>query len=109
MADQDIDFVDQKERELFAVASLGEHIRTFLLSDPVGRYLHHRAKAQLLQSEIDAGAVEVDGWRGWLFARRKLRQIRQRRQVAQAFINWLSEAIVDGDNAGKELDQYRER
>lgn len=109
MADRDIDFVDQKERELFASAMLGEKIRTFLLTDAVGRYLHHRAKAQLLQSEIDAGAVEIDGWRGWLFARRKLRNIRQRREVAQAFINWLAEAIVDGDNAGKELEQYRDQ
>lgn len=108
MAVQDnIDFVDQKERELFAVASLGENIRTFLLSDPVGRYLHHRAKAQLLQAEIDAAEVDVDGLRGWLFARRKLRAIRQRRAVAQAFINWLSEAIVDGDHATKELEDYR--
>lgn len=102
-----VDFLDQKEREIFAVAELGERVRTFLLTDPVGRYLHHRAKQQLLQSEIDAAEVDVDGWRGWLYARRKLRTIRQRRAVAQAFINWLSEAIVDGDNAAKELEDYR--
>lgn len=100
-------FQDEKEREIFAVAELGERIRTFLLADPVGRYLHHRAKAQLLQAEIDAAEVDVDGLRGWFFARRKLRAIRQRRAVAQAFINWLSEAIIDGDNAAKELEDYR--
>lgn len=108
MAVKDIDFVDEKERELFAEALLGENIRTFLMNDPVGRYLHHRAKAQLLQSEIDAGSVDVDGWRGWLFARRKLQQIRVKRLVAQAFINWLSEAIVAGNNAEKELKEYRD-
>lgn len=107
MASQEIAFQDEKERELFATAMLGEAVRTFLTTDPVGQLLHHRAKAQILQAEIDALAVDVDGWRGWLFARRKLRAIRLRAQVARCFINWLSEAIVDGDAAGRELDEYR--
>lgn len=101
------DFVDARERELFAEALLGEKVRQFLSNDPVGRYLHHRAKAQLLQSEIDAGAVEVDGWRGWIYARRKLRAIRQRREVAQAVINFLAEAISNGNDAERELEEYR--
>lgn len=99
-----VNFKNEHERELFATAMLAEDVRKFLLSDPVGRYLHHRAKAQISQAEIDALTIDPDGWRGWLYARRKLRVIRQRADVARAFINWLSEAIVDGDNAGKELD-----
>lgn len=104
----DIKFQDEKERELYSAAVLGEEVRTFLLNDPVGRYLHHRAKAQIAQAEIDALAVDVDGWRGWLFAQRKLRKIKQRADIARVFINWLGDAIVDGSNAERELSEYRE-
>lgn len=100
-------FVDDKERELFAAAMLSEKVRIFLLNDPVGRYLHHRAKQQIGQAEIDALTIDPDGLRGWFVARRKLRAIRMRAEVARAFINWLAEAIMDGDNAAKELDDYR--
>jgi hypothetical protein len=103
-----IDFVDETERELFAAAMMSEKVRQFLTADPVGQYLHHRAKQQIGQAEIDALAVDVDGWRGWLFAQRKLRKIKQRAEIARLFINWMSEAIVDGDNAARELDEYRQ-
>ena len=104
---EDVQFIDPQERELFATALLGEDVRKFLLNDSVGRYLHHRAKAQILQSEIDALEVDPDGWRGWFQARRKLRLIRQRAAVARAFINWMAEAIMDGRNAEKALEDYR--
>jgi hypothetical protein len=106
--EKSLDFVDERERELFATALLSEKVRQFLLSDPVGRYLHHRAKQQIGQAEIDALTVDPDGWRGWFQAKRKLREIRLRASVAKAFINWLAEAIVDGDNAARELDEYRQ-
>lgn len=109
MSAGNVKFQNERERELFATAMLAEDVRKFLLTDPVGRYLHHRAKAQIAQAEIDALTIDPDGWRGWLYARRKLRTIRQRADVARAFINWLSEAIIDGDNAAKELeDEGRE-
>ncbi len=107
MAEKQIDFVDERERELFAAALLSEKVRQFLTADPVGRYLHHRAKQQIVQAEIDALMVDPDGWRGWFQARRKLRAIRLRAEVARSFINFLAEAIVDGDNASRELDDYR--
>lgn len=107
MADeQGIDFIDEKERELFATARLGEDAREFLRAHPVGRYLHHRAKQQIQQAEIDALEVDPDGW-SWLRGRTKLRQIRQRAAVARAFINWIADAIVDGDDAARQLDEYR--
>jgi hypothetical protein len=106
--EKSVDFVDDTERELFARAMMSEKVRQFLTSDPVGQYLHHRAKQQIGQAEIDALTVDPDGWRGWFQAKRKLREIRLRASVAKAFINWLAEAIVDGDNAGRELDEYRQ-
>jgi hypothetical protein len=104
--EQGIDFVDEKERELFATARLGEDAREFLRAHPLGRYLHHRAKVQIQQAEVDALNVDPDGW-SWLRSRAKLRQIRQRAAVARAFINWIADAIVDGDEAGRQLDDYR--
>lgn len=104
---ENIKFQDERERELFATAMLGEKIRQFLVNDAVGQYLHHRAKLQIQQAEVDALKVDVDSWRGWFFARSKLRAIRQRAAVARCFINWLAEAYVDGQNAEKELDEYQ--
>jgi|GEM_PF-2560306 len=101
-----IEFVDERERELFGAAVLAEDVRTFLRSHPVGRYLHHRAKLDIQQAEADALQVDPDAWP--LFrGRNKLRQIRQRAAVARAFIGWLSEAIIDGDNAAGQLEEYR--
>lgn len=98
-----IKFQNERERELFATVQLGDAVRKFLLEDPVGRYLHHRAKQQIGQAEVDALTVDPDGWRGWFQARRKLRVIRQRAAVARAFINWLAEALNDSDIAEKQL------
>jgi hypothetical protein len=108
VATKEITFQDERERELFAAAMMSEKVRTFLMNDPVGQYLHHRAKQQIGQAEIDALTVDPDGWRGWFQAKRKLREVRLRAAVARCFINWLSEAIVDGDNAARELDDYRQ-
>lgn len=106
-AEREVKFVDERERELFAAAMLAEDVRQFLLTHPVGRLLHHRAKQQIKQAEVDALEVDPDGWGGWFRARGKLRQVRQRAEVARVFINWLSEAILDGDNALRELEDYR--
>lgn len=104
--EQEISFVDETERELFAVAKLGEDVRAFLMQHPVGRYLHHRAKLEVETCRTEALEVDLDAWP--LFrGRNKLRKIQQRRDVATAFINWLADAIVNGDQAAKELEEYR--
>ena len=102
----DVEFVDEKERELFGEAILAEDVRTFLRSHPVGKYLHHRAKLEIRQAETDALAVDPDGW-SWLRSRTKLRKIRQRADVARSFMAWLSEAIINGDHAATQLEEYR--
>ncbi len=107
MADaQGIEFVDDRERELYAAAHLGEDAREFLRNHPVGRLLHHRAKLAIEQAQIDALEVDPDSW-SWVRSRNKLRQIRQRAAVARAFINWIADAIIDGDDAARQLDEYR--
>lgn len=107
MADRDtgVEFVDEEERALFGAAVLAEDVQAFLRS-PVGRYLHHRAKVQIQQAQIDALEVDPDAWP--LFrSRNKLRQIRMKSEVAKTFINWLAEAIVEGDQAAVQLEEYR--
>lgn len=103
---QEIDFVDSRERDLFEVATRSEAVREFLLKHPVGEYLHSRAKQMVLQAEVDALAVNADAW-PYFRGRNKLREIRQRADVARAFINWLAEAIMEGDQASQELEDYR--
>jgi hypothetical protein len=107
MADkQEIKFEDERERELFGAAKLGEDARAFLSGHPVGQLLFHRAKTQIQQAEVDALAVDCDAW-PYFRGRNKMRQIRQRAEVAKAFIDWIADAISDGDQAARELDEYR--
>jgi len=106
--DRKLNFADERERDLFNIALLGEDVIHFFQTDPVGKMLHHRAKLEIQQAEVDALAVDVDGWRGWLFAQRKLRRIRQRAEVARLFIRWLGDAIIEGQNASRELEDDHE-
>ena len=97
-----IDFVDEKERELFARAQLGEQARDFLQS-PIGRYLHGRARG-----EVERCQEEVLLAKPWTFwGRRKLKDIQKRYEIASSFMNWLVEAITDGELAYSELSTYR--
>jgi hypothetical protein len=103
----DIDFVDEKERELFAAVMLADDVKEFLRSTPVGQYLHHRAKITIQQAEVDALKVNPDGLRGWFYARRKLREIRARAEAARTLLGWFGDALVDGNNAEVALKEYR--
>jgi len=104
--EQDIKFEDERERELFGAAKLGEDARAFLSGHPVGQLLFHRAKTQIQQAEVDALAVDCDAWPRFR-GRNKLRQIQMRAAIARSFIDWIAEAISDGDQAARELDEYR--
>ena len=101
-----VEFVSEEERELFGEAVLAEDVRAFLRTHPVGRYLHHRAKLQIQQAQEDALKLDPDGW-SWFRTRTKLRQIRMRAEVAKAFINWMADALIDGDNAAAQLEETR--
>ena len=91
-------FADEKERELYAAATLGEDARNFLASS-VGKYLHGRAVNDLEQAKEDLLKVDPDSFWG----RRKFRKIQQRAEIAQKFIGYLVDAIQDGDMAYQEL------
>ena len=102
-----MEFADERERELYATAVLGEDVRKFLTGDPVGQYLHHRAKQTLEQARHDSLAVDPDGFGGWFRARRRLRAIRAQAEAARTLIQWFADAITDGDRAAIELKDYR--
>jgi len=103
MSEEAINFVDQREREFFARAQLGQQVLDFLASN-VGRYLHGRAKNELEQAQVDALECNPDSF----FGRRKLKKIRHRADVARSFMTWCADAIQDGEVAYQELKQYRE-
>lgn len=105
-SEKNVEFIDDKERELYGAAVLGEDVRTFLRSHPVGQYLHHRAKLEIEQAQVDALAVDPDGF-SWFRSRNKLRKIRERAAVARTLMAWLAEAIMDGNNAASQLEEYR--
>ena len=102
-----IDFIDERERELFAAVMLADDIREFLRASPVGQYLHHRIKITIQQAEVDALKVDPDGLRGWFYSRRKLRAIRAKAEAARTLLGWFGDALSDGNNAEVALKEYR--
>lgn len=96
-----LDFIDENERLHFANAQLGEQVRAFLVS-PAGRYLHGRAKQQLLQAQEDALTCNPDSF----FGRRKLRKIQRSAEVASLFMQWCADAITEGEASYRELQEY---
>lgn len=97
-----VDFVDEKERELFARSQLGVKIRDFIESD-VGRYLQGRAQQEIEQAQVDALDCNPRTWWG----RRKLLKLQDKAGVARSFLRWIVEAIQDGEVAFQELSEYR--
>lgn len=101
----EIEFVDERERELFARSLLNEQVRQFLTSN-VGRYLHGRARADLEECQVKALDCDPAGlWGYW--GRRKLRALQLKANCAQRFMSYLADAINDGEQALSELEEYR--
>lgn len=95
-------FVDDREREYFAQASLGEDVRGFLVS-PVGRYLHGCAQQEVDALRDELEKVNPDSFWG----KRKLRKLQQRAAAARYFMTWCAEAIQTGEMAYRQLEEYR--
>lgn len=82
-------------------------MRDFLESN-VGRYMHGRAKAEIERCQV--AALECDPGFGlfrWGVGRRKLARLREEAAIADKFIRWCAEALIDGENAYTELKEYR--
>lgn len=97
-----VEFIDQREKLLFANAQLGEQARDFLTS-PVGRYLHGRAKE--LADQAREEALDIHPWTP--FTRRKLAKAREKAAHASHFIKWCADIIIEGDQALTQLEEYR--
>ena len=100
---QDIRFINDQERLYFAEAVIGEEVRAFLVSE-VGRYLHGCAKSEYDRCRdemFDNNPYTPEG-------KRKHEQLKADAWAAQHFMQWCVEAMQNGDNAGKMLEQMRE-
>ena len=100
MSIDDIEFVDSRERELFAAAKLGEDVRKFLRSD-VGRYIHGKAKIDLEDAKEQLLNCNLLTFWG----RRKARQLQQKAEVARSVLRYCVDAINDGELAFQELSE----
>lgn len=103
---QQIDFVDDRERTLFARAQLGYQVRAFLVA-PAGRYLHGRAKQELEDVKNELIELGCPGFFSW-YKRRKWRELHFRAEVARNFIKWCADALTEGIQAENQLDDEYE-
>ena len=95
-----LEFVDHQEKVYFAKAQLGEQVRLFLVS-PVGRYLHARAKQDYEEAKEEMVGANPDS----LFGRRKLKKLQQKAEKASMFMRYLSDAIIEAEDASKHLTE----
>lgn len=100
MSVENITFEGDHEQMLFAEATLGLEVESFLNSK-TGRWLHGRAKLEL--EEIKSELLNANP--NTFFGRRKIKKLQNRAQLAQWFMDWCTEAIVSGRNAEIQLEQ----
>lgn len=99
---QSIDFVDERERQLFATAQLGYQVRAFLVG-PAGRYLHGRAKQELEDVKNELVEIGTPPWwsRG---QRRRWNRLQARAHWARSFMTWCADALTEGVAAEDQLE-----
>ena len=100
---RNVEFVDQREKELFDEAILGEEIIEFLNST-TGKYLYERA--QIAKQKATDEVFEFDPYTA--DGKRKYEQLKRQAWCADHFVKWLIEAIQNGENAQTQLDSYRD-
>jgi len=99
---QGIEFIDEREKLLFAKAKLGSDIVAFLKSD-VGRYLHGRAKLEVQEAEGKMLECNLDS----RFGRNKAKKLQSQVQNALNFMRYLADMINEGDCSMQDLESYR--
>lgn len=98
-----IEFINDAEREYFEEARLGINVQQFLQND-VGRYLHGRAKIAL--EEVKQKMLELSS--AMPDFQSQFDTLQQEAWCAEHFMSWCAEAIVNGESANKQLEEYRD-
>jgi predicted nicotinamide N-methyase len=98
------EFFNDKERELFARANLGEQLRSFLTT-PAGRYLKGRAEADYEAAKEEL--AEINPYTPW--GRRRWRAAQMKLKVADAFTKYCVDALNDAEVAYAELREQEDK
>jgi len=96
---QNIEFINERQRVLFAEARFGELVKDFLMSD-VGRYLHGRSKVTVdnaMKKMLDLDANADD------FAK-QFKDLQEEAYHAEHFMKWLADALTDAELAAQNLE-----
>ena len=108
VADLDnLEFVNDQERQYFAQAQLGEQVYQFLHS-PTGRYLHGCAKQEINALRDELERCDLDTRLGRWWAGRKIRKLQRKAAAARYFMQWCAEAINNGEFAYQHLTQQNQ-
>lgn len=94
-------FLDDAERAEFAQALLGDEAVRFLESD-LGQLLRGYADQEL--EEVKDELLRTPSWR-----KRKINKLQFRGAVAEQFIRFVQEAILNGQVSEQNLKQMREQ
>jgi hypothetical protein len=94
------DFLDKQEEELFEEYTIGHEVIVFLNST-AGR----RLRATAIRSRMDAERklIRTPHWR-----KRKCEALRRQALMADQFLSWLHDMVVQGEEAGKAITYARE-
>lgn len=99
-AELSVDVEAKWEQEKYATALLGKEHEDFLHS-PVGRYVIGCANQDV--KELEAKIAEIRPNTRW--RRRRIDDLRHERKARLLAIQWLCQAVLDGKDAIRELEQ----
>lgn len=105
MADptQQLEFINETERQYFAEAVIGEEVRQFLQSE-VGRLLHGSAKAEY--DKCRDKMFELDPYTPQ--GKQEYLKLKADAWAASQFMRWCAETIVQGNEAEVMLNNSRD-
>lgn len=100
---EQIEFVNERQRDLFSVARFGETVRGFLVSE-VGRFLHGRSK--IVMEECKDGMLALNP--NDEDFEKKFRDLKDQAWAAEHFMQWCVDAINDAEMSAQNLDNENE-
>jgi hypothetical protein len=95
------DFISEEHRLYFQEAKLGISAESFFRSE-LGQYILGRAKGEM--DDAKAEAMNIRWWSP--FAARKLKKLQNKHRQAELSIQWLSQAIDNGEAAIQALEEF---